>query len=84
MNRNGNTNALARRADESLQAHQARLEAIDLITLTPAEQAELVFQLCAAEREIRRFREALLPFAEVLDYAAASGAGMRKRARLCG
>jgi hypothetical protein len=84
MKRDRNTAALARRAGESLQAYQARLEAIDLVTLTPAEQAELVFQLCASEREIRRSREALLPFAEILDCAAARGASMRERARLCG
>jgi hypothetical protein len=46
--------ALARRAGEGPEAHLARLEAIDPASLTIAEQAELVFQLCAAERERRQ------------------------------
>jgi hypothetical protein len=52
--------ALVRWASEGPEAHLARLEAIDPASLTIAEQAELVFQLCAAERE-RRQRQPLLP-----------------------
>ncbi len=59
------TETMTRMAGELPQAHLARLLALDLARLTAEEQAELVFQLCAAERE-RRAREQGLP---VKDWA---------------
>ncbi len=55
------TVTMTRAAGESPQGHVARLLALDLAGLTAAEQAELVFQLCAAERECRQGRGQLLP-----------------------
>jgi hypothetical protein len=52
---------MTRAAGESAQAHIARLLALDLTGLTAEEQAELVLQLCAAERQCRQAREQLLP-----------------------
>jgi hypothetical protein len=52
---------MRRAVGEGPQSHIARLLALDLTDLTAEEQAELVFQLCAAERESLQDREQLLP-----------------------
>jgi hypothetical protein len=81
MERERSRNALARRRGESHHAHLARLEKMDLMALTPAEQAELVFQLCTTERKRRRLQESVLPFLAERDDAAA---GVGERAAMCG
>jgi hypothetical protein len=75
--------ALARRAGESPEAHLVRLDAIDPAGLTIAEQAELVFQLCGAERE-RRQRQQLLPLPAPPGAATGEPGSETESVRRCG